>query len=277
MKNMHNWWLLAAMTILVLPGCNEPNLKETLMTKTTEISQSEWQALEKKHVVFGHQSVGRNILSGIERLAARDGIKFDIHEQRTAPAVTGISHFKIGKNGDPLSKMQDFAATIDAGAAQGADIALMKLCYIDFNATSNAQQIANDYITNLESLSQKHPDTNFVAVTVPLLAVETGPKAWIKHLIGRQPNGYSDNSKRAEFNTLLRKKYLAEGRLFDLARIETESAGKSCMVNVDGQEVEALCPELTNDGGHLNEHGQEVVASAFLSFISSLSDKQVAR
>lgn len=277
MKNMHKWWLLAAVTILVLPGCNESKHEEIPMAIATQYAMPEWQALEKKRVVFGHQSVGRNILSGIERLAARDGIKFDIHEQRTAPAVTGISHFKIGKNGDPLSKMQDFAATIDAGAAQGADIALMKLCYIDFNAASDARQVANDYITNLESLAQKHPNTNFVAVTVPLLAVETGPKAWIKHLMGRQPNGYSDNSKRAEFNTLLRKKYLAEGRLFDLARIETESTDKSCMVNVDGQEVEALCPELTNDGGHLNEHGQELVASAFLNFISSLSDKQVAR
>lgn len=277
MKNVRGWWLLVAVTMLVLPGCNESKQEETSMVTTTQISVPEWQALEKKRVVFGHQSVGYNILNGVTRLADRDGGKIDIHEQRTAPTAQGISHFTIGKNGDPMSKIQDFAAAIDAGAAQGADIALMKLCYADFNATTDARQVANDYIASLESLAQRHPDTSFVAVTVPLLAVQTGPKAWIKRLMGRQPNGYTDNVRRAEFNTLLREKYLAAGRLFDLARVEAESTGKSCMTHVDGQAVEALCPELTNDGGHLNERGQELVATAFLNFVSSLSAKQVAR
>lgn len=273
MKNVRGWWLLVAVTMLVLPGCNESKQEETSMVTTTQISVPEWQALEKKRVVFGHQSVGYNILNGVTRLADRDGGKIDIHEQRTAPTAQGISHFTIGKNGDPMSKIQDFAAAIDAGAAQGADIALMKLCYADFNATTDARQVANDYIASLESLAQRHPDINFVAVTAPLMAVQTGPKAWIKRLIGRQPNGSLDNVRRAEFNTQLRERYLAAGRLFDIARAETESTGKYCMADVDGQEVEVLCPELTNDGGHLNDRGQVLVATAFLSFISSLAAK----
>ncbi len=278
--NMCKWWLLVALTILALPGCNKSDHEETLMAITTQISMPEWKALEKKRVVFGHQSVGYNILNGVTGLANRNGVKIDIHEQRTAPTAPtahGISHFTIGKNGDPLSKIQDFAAAIDAGAAQGADIALMKLCYVDFNATTDAKQVANEYIASLESLAQKHPDTNFVAVTAPLKAVQTGPKAWIKRLIGRQPSEYLDNVRRAEFNTQLRERYLATGRLFDLAKAETESTGKSCMTHADGQEVEALCPELTNDGGHLNERGQELVATAFLNFINSLATKQVAK
>jgi hypothetical protein len=253
------------MTMLVLPGCNESKQEETSMETTTQISVSKWQALEKKRVVFGHQSVGQNILNGIERLAARDGVKIDIHEQRTGPAVKGIRHFLIGTNGDPMSKIRDFAAAIDAGAAQGAEIALLKLCYADFDATTDAKKVAEDYIASLESLAQMHPDTSFVAVTAPLMAVQTGPKAWIKRLIGKQPSGLLDNAKRAEFNTLLRERYLAAGRLFDLARVESQSSGKSCMARVDGQAVEVLCPELTNDGGHLNERGQELVATAFVS------------
>lgn len=83
------------------------------------MNTSEWQALEKKRVVFGRQSVGENILNGVERLAARDSVKINIHEQRTSPESTGISHFTIGKNSDPMSKIQDFAGAIDAGAAQG--------------------------------------------------------------------------------------------------------------------------------------------------------------
>ncbi len=272
MRNIYKCWLLVAVATLALPGCNKSNHEETLMTKT-QISIPEWQALEKKRVVFGHQSVGYNILDGVTRLADRDGVKIDMHEQRTAPVAQGISHFTIGKNGDPMSKIQDFAAAINAGAAQGADIALMKLCYVDFNDATNARQLANDYIASLEALAQRHPDTHFVAVTAPLVAVQTGPKAWIKRLIASQPNGYSDNARRAEFNTLLRERYLPTGRLFDLARIESKSNGTYCKVQVDGQEVEALCPELTNDGGHLNEHGQELVATAFMNTIGSLSAK----
>ncbi|MGZ8915529.1 MAG: hypothetical protein ACXW1Z_20780 [Methylobacter sp.] len=273
MRNVRGWWLLVAVTMLVLQGCNESKQEESSMVTTTQISVSDWQALEKKRVVFGHQSVGQNILNGIERLAARDGFKIDIHEQRTAPAVKGISQFFIGRNGDPMSKIRDFAAAIDAGAAQGADVALMKLCYADFNATTDARKVANNYIASLESLAQRHPDTSFVAVTVPLMSVQTGPKAWIKRLMGKQPNGYLDNARRAEFNIQLRERYLAAGRLFDLARAETESTGKYCMADIDGQKVEALCPELTNDGGHLNEHGQVLIATAFLGFVSSLAAK----
>jgi len=121
MRNVSGWRLLVAVTVtmLVLPGCNESKQEETSMETTTQISVSEWQALEKKRVVFGHQSVGYNIINGVMRLAERDGVKIDIHEQRTAPTGQGISHFFIGRNGDPMSKIRDFAAAIDAGAAQG--------------------------------------------------------------------------------------------------------------------------------------------------------------
>jgi len=274
--NVCGWWLIAA-TMLVLPGCNQSKREETSTMTTTQIDKPEWQALEKTRVVFGHQSVGRNILNGIERLAARDGAHLDIHEQRTAPAAQGISHFAIGNNGDPLSKIKDFAAAIDAGAAQNADMAMMKLCYVDFNGATDARELANKYIANLDSLAERHPETRFVAVTAPLMAVQTGPKAVIKRLIGKQPSGSVDNLRRSEFNALLRERYAATGRLFDLAKAEADSTGAPCRVKVNGQTVEALCPELTNDGGHLNERGQELIATAFLNFAGSLATQQAAR
>lgn len=276
MKNVRGRWLIMVMTMLVLPACNESKQEETSMT-TTQISASDWQALENKRVVFGHQSVGGNILNGIKQLAARDGVKIDINKQRTAPTTNGISHFAIGNNGDPVSKIKDFATAIDTGAGQGADVAMMKLCYADFNDSTDAKQLANDYIVSLEALARKHPDINFVAVTAPLMAIQTGPKAWIKRLLGRQPSGYVDNVRRAEFNTLLREQYHKAGRLFDLAQVESDATGKACMAEVDGQSVQALCPDLTNDGGHLNERGQALAATAFLHFVSTLPTKQVTR
>jgi hypothetical protein len=278
MKNVHKAGLPVAIMILVLTGCNNPKQEKTPMTLITQISPSAWQALEKKRVVFGHQSVGDNILNGIKQLAARDSVSINISQQRTAPFQPGISHFYIGNNTDPTSKIQDFAAAIDESAAQGADVALMKLCYIDFNADTDAKQLANDYITSLESLAKKYPHTRFVAVTAPLTAVQTGPKAWVKRLLGKPLNGAVDNAKRGEFNTLLRQQYLAEGRLFDLAKAETEASGQAaCMTQVDGRQVEVLCPEITNDGGHLNDHGQVLLGAELVNFIGSLSAKQVMK
>ncbi|MGZ5050868.1 MAG: hypothetical protein ACXWF8_04350 [Methylobacter sp.] len=269
--------LMAALAVLALSGCNESKHEGSAMAMTTQISVPEWQLLEKKHVVFGHQSVGGNILSGIERLAAQDDVKIGIREERDAPAASGISHFFIGENGNPMSKIRDFAAAIDAGAAKGADIAMMKLCFADFNAGTDARQLANSYIASLDALAERHPETTFVAVTAPLMAVQSGPKAWIKKLVGKQPNGYMDNVRRAEFNTALRERYLSSGRLFDLARVEAESSGKYCWTSVDGRTVEALCPELTDDGGHLNARGEELAAVAFLDTVNSVFVKQVAR
>jgi hypothetical protein len=234
----------------------------------------DWRHLSSLRVVFGHQSVGKNILSGIERLAARDGVTIDIHERRMTPALPGINHFLIGRNGDPMSKILDFAAALDAGAAQGADVALMKLCYVDFETTTDARKVANDYIASLESLSSRHPGTSFVAVTAPLVAPQTGPKAWIKRIVGELRGGYSENGKRTEFNALLRERYFAEGRLFDLARIESEAS--SDWTRVDEHEAEALSPELTDDGGHLNERGQVLVAGALLGLVNSIAGKKVA-
>jgi hypothetical protein len=210
------------------------------------------------------------MLSGIKALAKRDGVDLPVRNQSDAATTAGITHFNIGRNEDPISKIQAFSAAMDAGAATGADVALMKLCYVDFNATTDSQQVANAYISNLDALSLKYPATTFVAVTAPLAAVQTGPKAWIKRLLGKQPAQYLENGKRAEFNELIRKRYQADRRLFDLARVESAGNGTPTTVRAGNRDVEALDPALTYDGGHLNARGEILVASAFLQFIGTL-------
>jgi hypothetical protein len=182
-------------------------------------------------------------------------------------------HFNVGRNEDPLGKIQDFVAAMESGAAQGADVALVKLCYIDFSSDTDARRIGTAYISSLDSLAAKYPDTAFVAVTAPLAAVQTGPKAWVKRLMGRQPAQYLENAKRAEFNDMIRAHYRGNGRLFDLARLESSVRGIPAIVRVGDRDVEALDPALTSDGGHLNARGEELVAREFLVFLGSLPAK----
>ncbi len=258
-------WQWLAASLLILNGCDAP---ETDMTATQ--ARVDWPRLSEKKVVFAHQSVGANILSGVESLAKRDDVNLLIEEQRAAPEGAGIAHFSVGRNGDPLGKIQDFSATMDAGAADGTEIALLKLCYIDFNANTDAGMVANAYINTLDALSEKHPSTIFVAVTAPLATVQTGPKAWIKKLMGKQPAQYIENRKRSEFNQIIRAHFSTTNHLFDLARIESGTDGKRTVFQINEQEIEALDPALTDDGGHLNARGERLAAAAFLNLIASL-------
>jgi hypothetical protein len=235
------------------------------MPATEQISADEWQVIAKKRIIFGHQSVGNNILSGVRKLASEAGVNLNLIQSRNATAEFGITHFFIGNNGDPQSKINDFEETLRKGVVQGADIALMKLCYVDINANTDAKELAKDYIASLDRLSQQFPETAFVAVTVPLRTVQSGPKALLKRLIGSEPGGYFENFRRKEFNSILRNTYSPQNRIFDLAKLEAEGAGS---YRYQGQPIEILNPLLTNDGGHLNDAGERYIAVRFLKFIA---------
>lgn len=224
----------------------------------------DWGTLANKTLVFAHQSVGTDILSGARELADRDRVALIVVESESTPEGPGIWHFKVGTNGDPKSKIDAFVQAIDSGAAKGADLAALKLCYLDFSAASNASEIAGAYIRAIEDLQARHPETNFIAITAPLTVTQAGPKAWAKRLLGRNPAQLLENERRAQFNTKLRK-HFGPNRLFDLAGYE--SVGMRTVQDGD-LTIGSLNPELTYDGGHLNERGKLWIASQFLKFVA---------
>lgn len=234
--------------------------QEVGMEKTPAVTPAQWQAVAEQRVLFGHQSVGRNILDGVKALASQAGVTLPIQESRGPAVARGLTHFAVGSNGDPLAKINDFAAAIDGGAA--ADVALMKLCYIDFSVTTDPAQIAAAYCDTLDALRGRHPQTTFVAVTVPLTTVQGGPKALVKRMLGRTPDGQAENQRRHAFNEALRARNGA-GRLFDLAALESGHGGQA-------GSAPCLDPALTSDGGHLNDHGSRLVAAAFVGFLADL-------
>jgi hypothetical protein len=73
--------------------------------------------------------------------------------------------------------------------------------------------------------------------------------------------------RREQFNELMRAEY-GPKELFDLAKFEStypdgtrERGDKSHF---------ALVPDYTDDGGHLNARGREVICVQWLDFLSSL-------
>lgn len=252
--------LLVVLTLAVL-ACNGGKQESRIMTAET------WAKLEKKRVVFGHQSVGLNILRGVQTLAVREAAHFRVTEARDLSAAGNIVHFNVGTNGDPLSKLKDFASILRSGPTADVDVAMMKLCYIDFEGDVDPARMAEQYIATLDGLGVDFPHIQFVAFTAPLTVAQTGPKAWAKRVLGRTPAGYAENVRRKQFNDRLRARYKPEGRLFDLAQIEVQSAATDSYL---GQPFEALSPALTSDGGHLNAEGERVVGAQLLEFLATL-------
>lgn len=254
-----------ALSLLATAACGR-EAKETSMAPETTVTAAEWQALSGLRVVFGHQSVGRNLLDGLQKLAAQAQAPLAVTESRTPTGAAGITHFAVGANGDPLAKIRDFAAVIDSAGPDAADVALVKLCYIDFSGDADPGQVAAAYCDTLDALARRHPRTRFVAVTVPLTTVQTGPKAVVKRLLGRVPDGYAENARRQVFNDVLRTR--DGGRhLFDLAALEAEPSRR----RHEDQDIQCLDPALTSDGGHLNDAGARRVATQFVHFLAGLA------
>jgi len=248
-------------------GCGGNGKTGSITMENNSVTAAQWGAVVNKRIVFGHQSVGDNVFSGVHSLAHQAGVKVKVSESRTALKEPGVMHFKIGRNEDPQSKLNDFVRTMASGAGEGADVAFMKLCYIDFNRATDAKRLALDYCSNLESLSRQFPKTTFIAVTAPLTTVQSGPKAWMKRMMGRRIPDFEENSRRQEFNVIVRNGYRPQGRLFDLAEIEAQGSPD---YRYEGKPLEVLNPMFTSDGGHLNALGEQRVAARLIMLIADL-------
>lgn len=270
-------WLIILM-LLLLWGCNGENKmvnSESIEKKLNSILSETWQQLAVKKIYWGHQSVGSNILGGMqELLSAHSRIPLKIIKVKEPyELVSGcLNHSSIGNNSDPSSKIKDFVRMVDSGIGNQADFAFFKFCYIDFNARSDVKKVFEEYKTAMLSLKEKYSETQFMHTTIPLLKVQTGPKAWVKKIIGRTLDGTKDNGKRCAFNDMLRAEYDGKDPIFDIAKAEsTRSDGSRETFVLDGKTYFALVPAYTSDGGHLNKLGSKYLASELLALLVDVS------
>ena len=253
---------LLVLAVAFLGFSSESNAQEQAVSLTKA------ERAAKQRVLFGHQSVGENILSGVRTLADENNVKLTITESRSDRGKTpAIFQFMVGRNGDPLGKIKDFVSTSSSFA--DIDVAMVKICYVDLNRNSDATAVAKTYADAIKNLERAHPSTRFIAITSPLTVLPSGAKAWMKSLIrGRSPE-LADNAKRKDFNDYLRKEF-DKDHLFDLATLEAEKAVD------DGKEIEVMRPSLTDDGGHLNDAGQRLVGAAFIKLLAAQKAEQHA-
>jgi len=276
MINLRNLRAAAFVPVLLLfAGCggkmsDTPRATESVLSK---VSPEAWKRLSSQRIYFGHQSVGYNIVSGIEDLQRTNpAIRLELMEARDAASVErpAFAHSKVGKNKVPKDKLVDFAAIMNGGLGGKVDLAGFKFCYIDFNAKTNVDELFAEYRTTAAGLKAAYPATRFVHFTVPLTVVQGGPKAWIKQVMGKPLWGAAENVKRNQFNEMLRREYSGKDLVFDLAQWEsTFPDGSRRSFTSGGKTYYALVDAYASDGEHLNGPGRQWVAAHLLADLAN--------
>ncbi len=235
--------------------------------------RTDMERIAHQRIFFGHQSVGVNLLDGVQQLSAMAAVPVRVFETPTASGVetNGFGHTFVPRNGDPFLKLKSFEQAMGQQPT-GLDIALVKFCYVDITADTDVKALFARYRATIDGLKTKNPGTTFVHITVPLTIMQRGFKAVVKKLIGRSPYGAIENIRREEYNELMRKAYQGREPLFDLARVEsTAPDGTAVTGEWEGSVAPAMDPAYTDDGGHLNATGRLRAAREFVSILASIS------
>jgi len=272
MEIRHGFIIL--MGIFLCNSCREAGMNnlQAGFARLDGISQDRWDALSQKKVFFGHKSVGVNIIEGLEEVMARKpGIHLNIRETIDPADFSGpvFAHSSIGRNKAPLSKISAFKEIMESGIGQAADIAFFKFCFVDFDRATDIESIFRSYVGLVNDLERHFPGLKIVTFTVPLMSKPVGIKTRLKKLLGRLPWYEEDNVKRNLFNDMLRARF--KGSLFDLAAIESRiDDTKKATFRDNGKDYELLNRGYTDDGGHLNSIGRQIVAIELLRTLSVL-------
>jgi hypothetical protein len=273
--------LLAPLSLILVLNGGQVQVQSTTVPKLQEVPASAWKNLAQKRIWFGHQSVGYNIVEGMQEVLAENShVQLNIINSNQPQTIKtpGFVHFEVGNNTDPKGKINDFFTRLGAAKTAKPDIAFFKFCYVDVASyTPDVSQLFNDYKAAMTKLSKAHPETTFIPVTVPLTTEPGGlegltskAKNWVR-TIAKGQGELSDNLARSKFNDLLRKEYAGKVPIFDLAKAEsTTPDGKLQVFSQGGQRYFTLVPTYTDDGGHLNSIGRKVVAEQLLIFLAKL-------
>lgn len=270
--------------LLASAGCaadtpDEPvqAMHDMLTTAVADVDAAAWQALASRRIFFGHQSVGRDIVSGMARVLADHpeiGVRVVGAEDPAEVEGPAFIEARIGRNREPDSKTDAFVEVLASGFGTEGDnaVAMYKYCYVDVQPGTDPVELFENYAASIEAVRATYPQLTIVHFTLPLRTADTGLKERLKTLAGL-PTQTRLNATRNHYNALLRERYAGVDPIFDLALLEsTRPDGSRAFSRYRGENVYMLAPEWTTDGGHLNDAGQYRIAERLLVFLAQLGE-----
>lgn len=247
-----------------------------------QISQQKWDSLAQKKIFFGHQSVGNNIMQGVNEIQANyKQIRLNVIRTKDKSDFEEpvFGHFEIGKNEYSLTKIDDFVQIMADGLGNKVDIAFLKFCFVDIQSGTDIENVFQTYTKSIAELTARYPNMTIVHFTVPLLRAEKEGTVkrittFFKGLVGKKQENFfspSHNVARNRYNAMLINHYAGKEPIFDLAKLEsTDPAGQRKTFSYDGHKYYALVSEYTDDGGHLNDKGRQYIAEQLLILLVNL-------
>jgi hypothetical protein len=270
--------LVCCMLVAFLSGCKESKViyeKGELQSMNT-VPETAWKELSQKKIFFGHQSVGDNIIDGINIVMQSNSsitlniLKTNDYQSFNRPV---FAHSSIGRNDDTDSKINAFNDYIRKGIGNKADIAFFKFCFWDIRNGTDVKTVFDHYKAKLAELKSLYPKTRFIHFTVPLMSYQNGIIDKMKRAFDMTIESDLDNIRRNELNEMIRKEYGGKEPVFDISMVEsTLRDGQRTAFIKDGRTYYYLASEYTNDGGHLNDNGKRIVAEQLLIFLARLAE-----
>ena len=207
------------------------------------VTDDNLRAVDSHRVLFGHQSVGWNILDGVATVYGKRGVPAPTVLAELPDDGPGFAQVEIGANGDPTSKFRAFESAVKQ---QDPQVAAMKLCFVDITAGTKARAVFAQYRATVAALQASNPQTHLVHMTVPLTT-----------------NDPASNVVRERYNALVRSAFGPD--VVDIARVEsTRPNGSRVTGRHHGKRYYALYRGYASDDGHLNTRAGTRVAKVFL-------------
>jgi hypothetical protein len=244
--------------------------KESGIKSFDTLSEERWTRIEKKKFFFGHRSVGLNIIDGLKDIIAERRSSLRIIESTDPHDYESpvFGHVPVGKNLDPIAKINHFREILESGIGNLVDTAFLKLCYVDIDNRTDIERLFRFYKQAIHRLAEKYPRVRILHFTVPLEMKESTLKAVLKKALGKDIAGEGTNIGKKRYNELIKNEY-DECDVFDIASIEsTYPNGKSNVSTYRNNVYYSLVPEYTDDGGHLNAKGRRIVAEQLCFFLA---------
>ncbi|MCP4707587.1 MAG: hypothetical protein GY869_03095, partial [Planctomycetes bacterium] len=236
---------------------------EAILANEAHYSLADLDAVRESYIYFCHQSIGSNILNGLDSLGD-DESKYEV--TRNYVMGSGFSLFRgnpavgesqPGSNGNPESKITGFYEKMTTGTpvmGNNVQIAFHKFCYVDITSSTDVEAVFNSYKSNMEDLEDSYLDTIFVYTTVPLGL------------------GHDNDVARNAYNTLVRDYCSDNGKpLFDIASVEaTQEDGDRCTFESGGKTLDRLCQEYSSGDPHLDSTGGRRIAKVMMLMFADL-------